>query len=127
MGIERFRRACVALVSLSLVSLGLTAPAAAGVVGTADAVAAAQPQDHRTAVQDLLARADVRGQLVSLGVDPAEVEGRIAALTDAEVAALADRIDGAPAGGDMLAVVGVLFIVLMILEFTGTIDIFKKV
>jgi hypothetical protein len=127
MRIERFRRACVALVSLSLVSLGLTAPAAAGVVGTADAVAAAQPQDHRTAVQDLLARADVRGQLVSLGVDPAEVEGRIAALTDAEVAALADRIDGAPAGGDMLAVVGVLFIVLMILEFTGTIDIFKKV
>jgi hypothetical protein len=126
MHIERFRRACVALVSLSLVSLGLSAPAAAGIVGTADAIAAAQPQDHRTAVQDVLARADVRGQLVALGVDPADVEGRIAALTDAEVAALADRIDGAPAGGDMLAVVGVLFIVLMILEFTGVIDIFKK-
>jgi hypothetical protein len=126
MHIERFRRACVALVSLSLVSLGLSAPAAAGIVGTADAIAAAQPQDHRAAVQDVLARADVRGQLVALGVDPADVEGRIAALTDAEVAALADRIDGAPAGGDALAVIGVLFIVLMILEFTGVIDIFKK-
>jgi hypothetical protein len=127
MGIERFRRACVALVSLSLVSLGLSAPAAAGIVGTADAVAAAQPQDHRAAVQDVLARADVRGQLVALGVDPADVEGRIAALTDAEVAALADRIDGAPAGGDALAVIGIVFVVLMILEFTGVIDIFKKV
>ena len=126
MRIERFRRACVALVSLSLVSLGLSAPAAAGIVGTADAIAAAQPQDHRAAVQDALARDDVRGQLVALGVDPADVEGRIAALTDAEVAALATRIDRAPTGGDMLAVVGVLFIVLMILEFTGVIDIFKK-
>lgn len=127
MRIERFHRACVALVSLSLVSLGLSAPAAAGVVGTADAIAAAQPQDHRAAMQDVLARDDVRGQLVALGVDPTDVEGRLAALTDAEVAALADRIDDAPAGGDMLAVVGVVFIVLLILEVTGTIDIFKKV
>lgn len=126
MHIERFRRACVALVSLALVSAGLSTPAAAGIVGTADAIAAAQPQDHRAAVQDVLARADVRGQLVALGVDPADVEGRIAALTDAEVAALADRIDGAPAGGDALAVIGIVFVVLMILEFTGVIDIFKK-
>ena len=126
MHIERFRRACVALVSLSLVSLGLSTPAAAGIVGTADAVAAVQQQDHRGSVQDVLARADVREQMVGLGVDPAEVEARIAALTDAEVAALADRIDGAPAGGDALAVIGIVFVVLMILEFTGVIDIFKK-
>lgn len=126
MHIERFRRACVALVSLSLVSLGLSTPAAAGIVGTADAVAAVQQQDHRNAVQDVLARADVRAQMVGLGVDPAEVEARIAALTDAEVATLASRLEGAPAGGDALAVVGIVFVVLMILEFTGVIDIFKK-
>jgi hypothetical protein len=126
MHIERFRRACVALVSLSLVSLGLSTPVAAGIVGTADAVAAVQQQDHRNAVQDVLARADVRAQMVGLGVDPAEVEARIAALTDAEVATLASRLEGAPAGGDALAVVGIVFVVLMILEFTGVIDIFKK-
>ncbi len=126
MHIERFRRACVALVSLSLVSLGLSAPAAAGIVGTADAVAAVQQPDHRTAVQGVLARADVRGQMVGLGVDPAEVDARIAALTDAEVATLAGRLEGAPAGGDALTVVGIVFVVLMILEFTGVIDIFKK-
>ena len=126
MHIERFRRACVALVSLSLVSLGLSTPAVAGIVGTADAVAAVQQQDRRNAVQDVLARADVREQLVGLGVDPAEVEARIAALTDAEVATLASRLEGAPAGGDALAVIGIVFVVLMILEFTGVIDIFKK-
>ncbi|MGE0031581.1 MAG: PA2779 family protein [Steroidobacteraceae bacterium] len=126
MHIERFRRACVALVSLSLVSLGLSAPAAAGIVGTAEAVAAVQQQDHRAAVQDVLARADVREQMVGLGVDPAEVDARIGALTDAEVATLATRLEGAPAGGDALAVIGIVFVVLMILEFTGVIDIFKK-
>ncbi len=126
MHVERFRRSCVALISLSLVSLGLQAPAAAGIVGTADAVAAVQQQDYRGAVQDVLARADVREQMVGLGVDPAEVEARIAALTDAEVATLATRIEGAPAGGDALVVVGIVFVVLMILEFTGVIDIFKK-
>lgn len=126
MHVERFRRSCVALISLSLVSLGLQAPAAAGIVGTADAVAAVQQQDHRTAVQGVLARADVREQMVGLGVDPAEVEARIAALTDAEVATLATHLESAPAGGDALAVIGIVFVVLMILEFTGVIDIFKK-
>jgi hypothetical protein len=126
MYVEKYRRSCVALISLSIVSLGLQMPAAAGIVGTADAVAAVQQQDHRGTVQGILARADVREQLVGLGVDPADVEARVAALTDAEVATLAGRIDGAPAGGDALVIVGIVFVVLMILEFTGVIDIFKK-
>lgn len=126
MHVESFRRACVAVVSLSLVSLGVQAPAFAGVIGTSDAVAAAQQQDHRSVVQGVLARADVREQMLALGVDPAEVDGRIAALTEAELATLATRLDGAPAGGDALVVVGIVFVVLMILEFTGVIDIFKK-
>jgi hypothetical protein len=32
-----------------------------------------------------------------------------------------------PAGGSVLAVVGVVFIVLLILELTGVIDIFNKI
>jgi len=126
MRIESFRRACVAVTSLSLLSLGMQAPAFAGIVGTADAVSATQQLDHRGTVQGVLARADVREQMLALGVDPAEVDGRIAALTDAELATLATRIDSAPAGGDALVVVGIVFVVLMILEFTGVIDIFKK-
>ncbi|MGQ0428837.1 MAG: PA2779 family protein [Gammaproteobacteria bacterium] len=126
MRVEQFRRACVVLVSASLVSLGLQAPAAAGIVGTAEAITAAQGQDPAATVRATLGRLDVRDQMLALGVDPAEVEGRIAALTDAELATLADQIGKAPAGGDALAVIGVVFLVLMILEFTGVIDIFKK-
>jgi len=126
MRIERFRRACVVLVSASLVSLGLQAPAAAGIVGTAEAVAAAQAADPLAAVRGVLARDDVRERMVALGVDPAEVDGRLAALTDAELDLLAEQLEQAPAGGDALAVIGIVFLVLMILEFTGVIDIFKK-
>lgn len=126
MHISNFRRACVAVTSLSLLSLGMQAPALAGIVGTAEAASATQGLDPRSAVQRVLARADVREQMLALGVNPVEVDGRIAALTDTEIETLASQIDGAPAGGDALVIVGIAFVVLMILEFTGVIDIFKK-
>jgi len=126
MHIERFRRTCVALVSLSLLSLGLQAPAAAGVVGTTEAIAAGRSEDARAVVDATLARDDVRAKFAELGVDAAVVESRLAALTESEIQVLADQIGEAPAGGDALAVIGIVFVVLMILEFTGVIDIFKK-
>jgi len=126
MRIESFRRACVALVSLSVVSLGMQAPAVAGVVSTAEAVAAARGQGPREVVDAAIARDDVRATLAEFGVDAAAIEGRLAALTEEEIATLAQQIESAPAGGDALAVIGVVFVVLIILELVGVIDIFKK-
>lgn len=123
---ESLRRACVALVSLSLLTVGMQTSAIAGVVGTADAIASTQSQDDLATVRGVLARDDVRERMVALGVNPAEVDGRLAALTPAELATLAQKLEQAPAGGDVLVVVGIVFVVLMILEFTGVIDIFKK-
>jgi hypothetical protein len=126
MHIERFRRACVAIISLSLLSLSVQAPAVAGVVGTHEAIAAGRTEAARATVDAVIARDDVRAKFAELGVDAAAVEGRLAALSDDEIQTLADRIGEAPAGGDALAVVGLVFIVLLILELTGVIDIFKK-
>ncbi len=126
MHIERFRRACVAIVSLSVMSLGLQAPAVAGVVGTCEAIAAGRTETARNTVDAVLARDDVRAKFAELGVDAAAVEGRLEALSDEEIQTLADRIGEAPAGGDALAIIGIVFLVLIILEFTGVIDIFKK-
>ena len=125
MRMYKFRRACVAVLSASLVSLGMQAPAAAGVVGTAEAIAS-QDAGARARVDATLARADVRAELERMGVDPAAIEGRLDALSEAEVATLAGQIGEAPAGGDALAVIGVVFVVLIILELVGVIDIFKK-
>ena len=122
---ERFRRACVALVSVALVSMGAQLPAAASVVGTSEAMAASQG-DARTVVDAALARADVQAKLAEMGVDSGAIEGRLAALSPDEMRTLADQIRNAPAGGDFLAVVGIVFVVLIILELVGVIDIFKK-
>ena len=125
MRMNGFRRACVAMLSVTLISLGMQAPASAGIVGTAEAVAASY-DGARALVDATLARADVRAELARMGVDPAAIEGRVAALSDDEVATLAGQIGEAPAGGDALAVIGIVFVVLIILELVGVIDIFKK-
>jgi hypothetical protein len=62
-----------------------------------------------------------------MGVDAASIDSRVASLSDRELHQLATDMQSAPAGGDVLAVIGVVFIVLLILELVGVIDIFKKV
>ena len=126
MRIEKFQRACVALVSVCFLTLGMQTPAAAGIIGTSEAVSAVQQQDPLATVQAAMARDDVRAKLAELGVDAAQLDGRLAALSQAELATLADQLEEAPAGGDALVIIGVVFLVLMILEFTGVIDIFKR-
>jgi hypothetical protein len=51
----------------------------------------------------------------------------VASLTDQELADVARNLDTLPAGGDgVVVVLGIVFIVLLILEWTGVIDIFKR-
>jgi hypothetical protein len=77
-------------------------------------------------VASILAREDVASQLVRLGVDPQAVQSRVGNMTDSELFALEGKLDKQVAGGDAIAVIGVVFLVLIILEFVGVTDIFKK-
>lgn len=118
---------CVYALCLALLNLGSPQVAQAGLVGTSQAVAAADSRSADLAlVNATLAREQVRDQLAALGVDPAAVDARVARLSDSELRTLADRMAQAPAGGDALAIVGIVFVVLIILELVGVIDIFKK-
>ena len=67
----------------------------------------------------------VRQAMLKLGADPAQVDGRIASLSDAELMQVQGELDRLPAGG-VLAVVGLVFVVLLVLELAGVIDIFKR-
>lgn len=124
----RLRRSVAALTGSCFLTMVLQAPAAsAGVIGTGDYLSATDRLAQIASVQATLARADVRAELERFGVNPDDAAGRVAALTDSELADVAARVDTLPAGGDgVIAVVGILFIVLLILEWTGVIDIFKK-
>jgi hypothetical protein len=102
-----------------------------GVIGTQQYLGAIDREAAREAAMDridaVLARDEVRGQLERYGVDPAAAQERVAALTDQELQTLANDLDKVPAGGNLLGVVGIVFIVLLILELVGVIDIFKKI
>ena len=122
-----FRRFLAAITAACFLSIGFQS-ASAGVIGTQAYLAGADRAAQVGQVQAALARADVREQLVSLGVDPAAASARVANLSDAELARVSGQIASLPAGGDsLLAVIGIVFIVLLILEITGVTDIFKKI
>jgi len=124
--IMHFRRGIVALTLLAFIASVAPAPASAAMIGTQAAVAAGARAANLARVDSVLARADVQQRLTELGVDPDAARSRAAALSDAELASFAGQLEQAPAGGDILAVIGIVFVVLLILELTGVIDIFKK-
>jgi microcystin degradation protein MlrC len=70
----------------------------AAMVGT-DQVVATTAQQDRAHVLAVLDRGEVAGSLQRFGLDPAQAKERVNAMTDAEVGALAQRIDSLPAGG----------------------------
>lgn len=121
-------RLLIVAVLLNALPLGA---AQAALVSTEQALAAAEPAEARARLMGLLQRDEVRLELEALGVDPAEAEARIARLTDAEIAAVAGRLEELPAGeGALGAVIGAalfIFLVLLITDLLGLTDVFPFV
>jgi hypothetical protein len=103
------------------------APTQAAMIGTAQVLAAEQGRLDRDRLVSLLEREDLQRQLSALGVDISHTKARVAALTDAEVAQLNQRIDELPAGGDALGVILLIFIIFVITDALGATDIFPFV
>ena len=106
------RRAISSILVVCLLGVGF--PANAGMIST-DAVLST-PEGAR--ILSVLERADVLAQLRSLGVKPEDVTARVAALSNAEIAQLADQLDQLPAGGDGGTIIGIAVLVFLILIFT---------
>ena len=118
------------IVALLVSSLPI-GPASAALITTEQALTAGSAADLRARLQGLVQRPEVRTELVALGVDPVEAEARIDRLTDAEVAAIAGRLEELPAGeGAVGAIIGAavfIFIVLLITDLLGLTDFFPFV
>jgi hypothetical protein len=102
----------------SLLILSLAMPAHAGMVPTDQAL-------DRERIAQLIDRAEIQAQLQAYGVSASEVKARVAALTDAEAAELAARIDSAPAGGvGIIGAILIVFLVLLITDILGYTKVF---
>jgi len=114
------------LFALPLLAIASTRPLSAEIIGTLSALEATQRDRDLATVNRALASEQVRQQFAKWGVAPDRIDARVAALTDDELRTLAQRVDSMPAGAGFLEVIGIAFIVLLILELVGVIDIFKK-
>ncbi len=123
-----FRKLVITPLLIGSLTLSMVVtPATAGVISTQQALSAEMRVSTETQVRDSLARDDVRQAMQQLGVNPADADTRIASLSDAELLRMQGELDRLPAGGDALAVIGVVFLVLLILELVGVTNIFNRV
>jgi hypothetical protein len=121
-----YRKTIAIVLSAVLIWAGLVATASAAVIATPDALALQTHQQRVAGIQATLARAEVQQAMIDMGVDPVQAQLRVAALSEQELADLQGHLDTLPAAG-ILGLIGAVFVVLLILEVTGVIDIFKKV
>lgn len=124
---NRHRQSLVVLLAAALFGSSLQSAAYAGVVGTQEYLSTLDRGEALARIDAVLAREEVKQRLEQYGVDSLAANERIAALTDQELSLLATELENLPAGGDLLGIVGVVFLVLLILELVGVIDIFKKI
>lgn len=121
------RKIIFQIVSVALVSLGFVQVSFAGTIGTGTLLEQESGSAALEKLDRVLDRDDVADRLLALGVDADQVRERAASLSPAELAEFADRLDAGMAGGDAIAVIGVVFLVLLILELVGVTNVFTKV
>lgn len=129
----RIRRLITTFVASSLCFAGMMQSAQAALIGTEEVArsqaatvpASRSADDARALIDATLQRADVVTALRERGVDPAQAQARVDALSDAEILAVAERIDAAPAGAnDVLGTIVFIFLLLLITDILGFTKIF---
>ncbi|MCP1327966.1 PA2779 family protein [Halomonas sp. 707D4] len=114
----------LALVITSLPVVAAT-PAASELMSTQSVLASDQAGSDRQRISDVLARADVQQALLNQGVSPADVQERVAALSDSEAQQMADRLDELPAGaGGVVGALFAVFVILLITDILGLTDVY---
>lgn len=112
---------------LNTIILPVFQPVRAEIIGTQKFLEIQQRSSQINQIDQFLAREDVREQLIEWGVDPVDAQARVVALSDEELQLVTERLETLPAGGtSALAVVGIVFVVLLILELVGVTNVFTS-
>ena len=121
--IHFLRRPIAVLLSL-LLALTPIIPAQAAMIDNEQVINQHLQGQTRDSLQQLLQQQSARQQLQALGVGPDLVKNRIDSLTDSELARINRHVDTLDAGGNILGILLVIFIVFVITDVIGATDIF---
>ncbi len=121
---KTFRRLLVAVLMPCITLGGMPLSAQAAIVTTEQAMVTPAGDANRERVSAFLARDEVRNALQAQGASADDAIDRVKAMSDAEVAQLADRVDQAPAGGDVLGVLFAVFVILLVTDILGFTQVF---
>jgi hypothetical protein len=120
------KRLFSAFLAASILFTGSIQTVQAAMISTeqvAESSITSQGNQVRTLIVAALSREDVQAALVARGIDPAQAQDRVAALTDEEASVVASQLDTAPAGGIIGAIV-LIFLVLLLTDILGFTKIF---
>jgi len=127
--LSRLRRCrfLTALLAVSILFVSVQPAVNAALVSTSDMVATEQSKLSREYLLSSLEREEVRTALTSQGVDLEMAKQRVASMTDEEVRVLNQKMEEMPAGGGVVGVVVIVFLVLIITDLVGWTDVFPFV
>ncbi|WP_455196549.1 PA2779 family protein [Kaarinaea lacus] len=126
-GVKRFKKITSLLLLVCFITVSFSNSAFAGIVTTTDIVNSQTVQLDKQRIFEILARDDVRSQLVTMGVNPDDAVKRVESMTDQEVEVFARNMQEMPAGGDVLGVLLIIFLVLLFTDIMGFTDVFPFV
>lgn len=107
-----------------LLLAGVPLSAQAALITSEQALATTAGDANRDRVTAFFSRDDVRQQLQAQGVSADDAMARVQAMSDAEVAQLANRVDQAPAGGDVVGILFSVFLILLVTDILGFTKVF---
>lgn len=99
----------------------------AAMIGTQQMLNNEQAQQDRAQLSSMLQRADLVAQLEQAGVNPQQLQARVATLTDQEVATLTEQLNQLPAGSGILGTALFVFLVLLATDIAGYTNVFPFV
>ena len=116
-------RTLVLILSFSFLILPLS-QAQATLVANDQLIQQVQQINDKDVLLQTINRADVQEQLSDMGVSTADIENRINQMTGEEIAQLNQQLNELPAGGGVLGVIVLIFVVFVITDVIGATDIF---
>ena len=117
------RRPIAVFLSILLALMPLL-PAQAAMIGNQQIISQNQSQQTRDSLQQMLEQQAAQQQLQAWGVSPDQIKSRIDSLTDVELARINQQVNDLHAGGDVLGILLVIFLVFVITDIIGATDIF---